>query len=59
MPDSARSSQHTGRTKALCLVWALDAYVRVLGSAHRLPFVPNDVTCLNCWKRFRQGKGAA
>ena len=56
MPGAERSPRHTGRTYAVCRVWAHDIYVRPVLMAHGRMFLPVAVTCGNCWKRYREGK---
>ena len=56
MPGAERSTQHTGRTYAVCRVWAHDIYVRPVVVAYQRPVLPARVNCGNCWKRYREGK---
>lgn len=54
MPETERSSAHLGRTKAFCLVWAHDLYVREFGVAQGVRYMPNSVGCGNCWARWKR-----
>lgn len=56
MPGAERSPRHTGRTYAVCRVWAHDIFVRPVIAVGERVILPVRVNCRNCWKRFREGK---